>query len=348
VANTIGTANNIFIEDNVFNGTGYINDANSNSRVVVRFNQVTGAFKTDSHGVWSNTPARAARHSEIYNNSWAGGGNFASIDVRGGGGRIFNNTSNANVGANTTAFIITEYGVFNNNGAFTNYQTPYDWPIRDQIGRGKYAVAGDWTTATSEPMYIWGNRKGGQFWPWTNSNIPAASQARFKEQMGDPNASFSWSTVIQPDRDYFVDGPSSFDGSTGIGIGTMAQMRSITGKKVGVGFWVTDEGDWNLANGSSKDGQLYTWSGSGWMLTYVPYTYPHPMRSSEGPWTAAISGADTGTGSVVTVPSNIGGSGGSSASSGKGGGGGGAPSIWFIATLAALAAMRCKAGRKVA
>ena len=346
VPDTMGTANNIFIEDNVFNGVGYINDANSNSRVVVRFNQINGALKTDSHGVWSNTPARGARHSEIYHNSWTGGGSFASIELRGGGGRVFNNTSNASVGANTTHLIITEYGVFNNNGVFTNYQTAYDWPIRDQIGRGKYAVAGDWTTATSEPMYIWGNRKGGQFWPWTNSAIPGASQTRFKEQMGDSGATFGWMSIIQPDRDYFVDVPS-FDGSSGIGTGTKAQMRAITGRKVGVGFWVTDEGDWNLANGSAKDGQLYTWSGSAWVLAYTPYPYPHPMRSSEAPWTAASSAAAPSPGSTVSaVPPAAS----SSANSGgkKGGGGGGAPSAWFVLALGVLAATRCCVGRKAA
>ena len=296
VAQTMGTANNIFIENNVFNGVGYINDANSNSRVVVRFNKVNGAFKTDSHGVWSNSPGRGVRHSEIYNNTWAAGGNFASIEVRGGTGRIFNNTSSASVGAGTTNFVITEYGVFNNNGAFSNYQTPYDWPIRDQIGRGRYAVAGNWTTATSEPMYIWDNRKGGQPWPWTNVAIPAAAQTRFKQQMGNPYATFGWTSVIQPDRDYFVD-VTSFNGSSGVGRGTKAQMLAIKGRKVGVGFWVTDEADWNRTNGTVKDGQLYTWSGSAWVLKYTPYTYPHPMRTGE----REVTSAPTWSGSPPTV-----------------------------------------------
>jgi hypothetical protein len=348
VPDTMGTANNIFIEDNVFNGQGYVNSANSNSRVVVRFNKITGALKTDSHGVWSNTPQRGTRHSEVYNNSWAALGNFASIELRGGGGRVFNNTSNAIVGAATTNFVITEYGVFNNNGAFApNYQTAYDWPIRDQIGRGRYAVPGDWTTATSEPMYIWGNRKGGQAWPWSNTAIPAAAQARFKVQMGDPLATFEWASVIQADRDYFADVPS-FDGSSGIGIGTKAQMRAITGRKLGVGFWVTDEGDWNQANGGVKDGQLYIWSGAAWVLKYIPYTYPHPMRSGEVFELPPTGNPDAGTanGSNVSTVSSSGSS--SSGAKSSGGGGGGAPSMWFIAMLGGLATLRCWARRKSA
>jgi hypothetical protein len=348
VADTMGTANNIFIEDNVFTGQGYLNSANSNSRVVVRFNKVTGSLKTDSHGVWSNSPQRGARHAEVYHNSWAPLGNFSAIEIRGGGGRVFNNSSSASVGAATTNFVITEYGVFNSGGVFSNYQTPYDWPIRDQIGRGKYAVAGDWTTATSEPMYVWGNRKGGQFWPWSNKAIPEAAQARFKAQMGDSSAKFEWASVIQPDRDYFVDGTSSFNGSSGVGTGTKDQMRAFTGGKVGVGFWVTDEGDWNHANGSMKDGQLYVWSGSAWMLKYTPYTYPHPMRSGGDPGSAPAPSGTADNSFDSAVRPNTGQSTASGSSGGGGGGGGGAPSAWFIAALGALAAVRRWNGRTVA
>jgi hypothetical protein len=287
-ANTMGTADNIFIEDCRWEGAGYVCDANANARMVIRRNTINGSIKIDGHGVWSNSPQRGVRHMEIYNNTFADAGASAAIELRGGGGRVFNNTSTAAVGANATAIFFTEYGVFNNNGAFTNYQTPSNYPIRDQIGRGRYAVAGDPSTATSEPMYLWGNRKGGSDWPWSYKQIPSAAITRYVQQTGQSGATFGWEDVIRADRDYFKES-AAFNGSTGVGTGTKAQMLTIKPTKIGVGFWVTDEGDWNVANGSTKDGQLYAWNGTAWTLIYTPYTYPHPLRRPFSPAPARLS-----------------------------------------------------------
>ena len=71
---------------------------------------------------------------------------------------------------------------------------------------------------------------------------------------------------------------SSFDSSTGVGLGTGAQMRALTPSLAGVGFWVTDEGDWNTTT-AAKDGTLYVWDGTTWKLEYVPQRYPHPGRN---------------------------------------------------------------------
>jgi hypothetical protein len=230
---------------------------------------------------------------EVYNNVWHINGppNYPAIELRGGGGRVFNNSSDLATASNGTWFFLTEYGVFNNNAAFTNYQTPADYPIRDQIGRGRYATPGDFTTATSEPMYLWGNLKGGNPWPWTYKSIPQAAIDRYRAQIGNPTATFTWEDIIKADRDYFQE-VSSFDGSTGVGVGTKAQMLAITPTKTGVGFWVTDEGDWNFylhKTAPNTSGQLYTWNGTAWVLTYVPYTYPHPSRAPKGPSPATLT-----------------------------------------------------------
>lgn len=286
-ANTMGGADNIFIEDCQWGGQGYVCDANANTRMVIRKNTITGGIKVDGHGVWSNqAPQRGVRHMEVYDNTWTAGGNFAAMELRGGGGRVFNNTSTAAAGATSPWLIVTEYGVFNNNGAFTNYQTPANYPIRDQIGRGRYAVAGDPSSATSEPMYFWGNRRGGTDWAWTAQAIPATSILRYAQQLGISTATFTWSDIIKADRDYFKE-VGSFNGSTGVGVGTKSQMLAIKGTKVGVGFWVKDEGDWNISN-NTKDGQLYTWNGTAWALSYTPYTYPHPLRRPASPKPASL------------------------------------------------------------
>jgi hypothetical protein len=42
---SIGGADNVFIEDNTFNGVGYVCDINSNGRAVVRYNKITGQVR---------------------------------------------------------------------------------------------------------------------------------------------------------------------------------------------------------------------------------------------------------------------------------------------------------------
>ena len=91
---------------------------------------------------------------------------------------------------------------------------------------------------------------------------------------------YSVSDLIKADRDYFSQDvlTNAFDGSSGVGIGTFAQMNAITPTQTGVGYWVTDQGNWD-ANLPGASGQLYVWNGSAWAVKYVPYAYPHPLRT---------------------------------------------------------------------
>jgi hypothetical protein len=86
--------------------------------------------------------------------------------------------------------------------------------------------------------------------------------------------------MIAQDRDFFRQ-VTPFDGSSGMGVGTRAQRDATKPTRAGVGFWVTDEGDWNAKN-PGPDGRLYVWSGRTWTLKYTPYTYPHPLRAKDG------------------------------------------------------------------
>jgi hypothetical protein len=103
---TMGGENNIFIEDNIFSDTGYVCDANSNARMVVRFNSITGTNKIDGHGLASNSPARGVRNMEVYGNTFTSNDTAVTrIEMRGGTCMVFNNT--ADVGG---WFFMTEYG----------------------------------------------------------------------------------------------------------------------------------------------------------------------------------------------------------------------------------------------
>ena len=249
---SMGTADNLFIEDCVFSGEGYVCDCNSNARCVVRFNTITSAMKIDGHGKASNDPPRGVRQMEVYYNNWTDSGQYhTDIELRGGTGRVFFNSA----AIDGQWLILHEYAA---TAAWPNFgntiQTVY--PIDDQIGVGIDPKSGG-----SEPMLLWGNRAGKDPWPISLGYGDAAVL----------------STFIRADRDYFAEA-APFDGTTGIGIGTRAQMNALTPTHDGVGFWVTDESDWN-ATTSGKDGALYVWVGGAWKQTYVPYAYPHPRRS---------------------------------------------------------------------
>lgn len=118
--------------------------------------------------------------------------------------------------------------------------------------------------------------------------IPASATAvsfgpltKYRWQTGNPSATFIQEDIIKQDRDIFL-AVASFTGASGVGRGTKAQMLAITPTKVGVGFWVTDEGSWNTTLPANTSGRLYTWSGSAWVLKYEPLTYPHPLISGGG------------------------------------------------------------------
>lgn len=289
-ASAMGSSANVFIEDCTFGGDGYVCDANANAHFVVRYCTINGTNKIDGHGLASNTPPRSVRHMEIYGNHWtapAGTGTWMAMELRGGTGMVFDNVSdNVSTTSNKFPFIeLNEFGCLNLWANFSNqYQTPINYPIADQIGVGE-----DPKAAASEPYYLWNNVRGGSDWGIFQALIPAAAITLYQTQTGNPAATFTMADVIAADRDYFkqtVGG--TFDGSSGVGRGTKAQMLAITPTKTGVAFWVTDEADWNAVN-AGPDGQLYVWNGSAWVLKYTPYTYPHPLRRPRAPTNLRLS-----------------------------------------------------------
>jgi hypothetical protein len=284
---SLGTVDAVYVEDCIFDGPGYVSDFNSNARGVVRFCTIKGNMKVDGHGVATNTPARGVRHMEVYQNRWTLALNYwTPIELRGGTGHVFDNQVTQAQGPYAW-FKIREYGALGKYPVFNSViQTPVNYPILDQIGTGQDPRVGG-----SEPMYLWNNtdRSGGD-WVLSQDNIPAEGISLYRVQTGDPNATYTINDIIRKDRDYFrqiVGAP--FNGSSGVGRGTKAQMLAIRATLKGVGFWVTDEADWDRTNGTQPDGQLYVWSGSDWILKYTPLTYPHPLRDQGAPSNVRIN-----------------------------------------------------------
>jgi hypothetical protein len=276
---TMGTAQNIFIEDCTFNGGGYVNDANSNARMVVRYNTINGAIKVDGHGVASNTPARSYRNMEVYGNTWTSTAQaWTAIEMRGGTFMVFNNQTTY-----AAWFFLTDYGYLSAWPNFgSQFQTPINYPIKDQVGVGK-----DPKVAGSEPAYLWNNRAAGAVWPRRLKGVPQGAIDLYRTQTGNPTGTFSEADMIKANRDFFAE--AGFDGEAGVSTGTKAQMLASHPPLRGMGWWASDEGEWNSTNGATPDGQLYVWDGTQWQLYYKPFTYPHPLRSGGAPSNVRIN-----------------------------------------------------------
>ena len=276
---TMGTAEAIIIEDCVFSGSGYVSDFNANSRAVVRFTTIEGQMKIDTHGVSTNSPPRSGRQTEAYRNTWTVTGvvYYTSFEIRGGTGIIFDNTATNT--APSHWFGILDYGykgIYTNYGNGSIYGTPTWYPLKDQIGVGM-----DPKVAGSEPMYLINNKKGSGDWGITWSAVAGGAITQYRTEIDDETATFAMFDVIKANTDYFKHNVGgSFDGTSGVGRGTKAQMEAITPTLAKVGFWVTDEGTWNTSGDGSGQGQLNQWNGSAWVLYYTPLQYPHPMRGA--------------------------------------------------------------------
>lgn len=115
----------------------------------------------------------------------------------------------------------------------------------------------------------------------------AVPSLQYGDQIGTSYAPFS-----RANREYFTDNSlgsphvqtsptSPFNGSSGIGFGTLANRPSsgtsnpVSGAP-GTGYFATDQGSWNTSGNGFGQGILYTWNGS-WVAYYTPYTYPHPL-----------------------------------------------------------------------
>jgi hypothetical protein len=232
-----GTADNIYVEDNVFNITDTAHDGGVGGRYCVRHNiyNFTNASAglypfCDMHG---NDPAAnpSGMGVEIYENIvniLSPGMGMTIFDHRGGKALLYNN--NVITTGSVTTKCQEEHPDSDN--------PPASSPISGQPQH-------------VSDSYYWGNRK--------NGTIPVYAYIAHTVDYG-----LLKGVVPQENREFWDENPS-FDGTTGIGIGRLAN-RPITCKK-GVGYWATDTNTLYRCTATNN-----------WEAYYTPYAYPHPLR----------------------------------------------------------------------
>jgi len=285
-ATALGSNRFVFVEDNVFNGYGVVQDSYQGSRFVIRYNTMNDVA-LQTHPTGGSNRARGTRAWEIYGNRTNTPNDKSQYNffwLSSGTGVIWGNQA-------TTGYrsFVTLHNMRRNSGTYPQAPTPSGWgycgtafdgtrsnwdgntnvlmgyPCIDQPGRGAGdLLSGDfpnvknlttgcdasqpcaWPRQALEPIYEWFN-----------------SWARVENE---PGSLFDGETdSLLPNRDYYLQ-TSSFNGTSGVGTGTLANRPATC--TAGVGFWATDTNT------------LYTCrSANTWATYYKPYTYPHPLTT---------------------------------------------------------------------
>jgi len=261
-----GTANALYIEDNVFTintpSDSYIADCQFGGvKRVWRYNTFTtnnnmgGSGFIDVHEA-DDAAMTSCFGDEIYGNklTLTNNGYASWLAARGGKSFVFYND------------VITTGAV--SGGLY--YST------------GGYCAATYGSTHQWIRYYMWNNRKN------TTTNINDASPSCGP---GECNFTCDGATNAYPaENKQIFNFKPSFNGTAGTGCGS--SLPTPTGYANRVGFWLTSQSCSSVAglvgdivNNPTRGtitGALYEVQGGAWVKIYDPYTYPHPLRTTPG------------------------------------------------------------------
>src|SRR5579859_283819 len=219
-------------------------------------------------------------------NRWVSNGSPYSLhDITvNGGAEIIANTSNSI----TVSVPDQTHGTLPNVG--DSYQILRSTACLDQPGRGAGALVTSTDIANGTNPFLVSTGNPG---PVNQAFDPWYEFADTVTATGYGGTIGSSSLSIIANRDFYAESPnqaaqtsptSPFNGTGGTGHGTLANRP--TSCTMGVGYWATDQGNWNQS-GSGAQGELFVCTATNtWTLRYTPYTYPHPL----------IAGGTTGSG----------------------------------------------------
>jgi hypothetical protein len=311
----LGTGHFMFVENSVFNSSSTgtptpANDCLSGGRFAFRFNTFNGGAALQTHPTGHAGDDRGCRAWEIYQNTFAANTassspEFNAFFLSAGTGVIWGNTANKQ----SYESFVSIHEMRSDNSTYNQTATPSGWGYCgtkvngtgsawdkngasttgdgcvDQPGRGQgdllsgtfpkkcdsttgcTTYSGSWVNDASEPIYewmdIWNTVPGypGTFWSvYDGANLSNNTDY------------YLWCNASSPT------GCTTFNGTVGTGSGTLASRPSTCTQ--GVGYWATDQGNWNQS-GTGGQGQLYVCSAANtWTLFYTPFTYPHPLVQS--------------------------------------------------------------------
>jgi hypothetical protein len=305
-ADTFGTAQAMFMENNSLSGVRLSeNDVPpygtnpGGARYVCRFNtiaQMSGTGICSAHGTAWGGRFRGQRQVESYYNSVTigSGGCNAIAGLLSGTGYYFSNTvddsvetCNEFINLDVARLIMTGTPWNKCDGTEPWDQFPWSSTTQclDQPGHGVGALLEGatpllaglscllpgqcWPNPALDPVYEAGDKVTG-----------GANPYAYIQVQGDGSA-----TRLLSNRDYYAEvstmaqtsTSSPFNGTIGTGFGTLAHRPTTC--TTGVGYWATDQGNWNAYN-SAQEGELFVCASTNtWTMKYEPYTYPHPLTA---------------------------------------------------------------------
>ena len=268
----LGNEKAVYIEHNTFTKVGQAEsnfiDGNYAGSYVVRYNSISGQY-AEVHSIQADN--RAVRKWEFYGNTLVSSSSTSTqwepYRIRAATGVVWGETFSGYTESNSICLDnVRSYTVggscdsCDGTSICDGNSDSSGWLCRDQPGAGADSYTWtDWNnppTQMREPIYVWDNSRG----------ISVINNGEVH---------------IQADRDYYnqasgiqTSPTSPFDGTSGTGWGTLANRPTTC--TIGVGYWATDQGEWNSEH-SGADGQLYKCTSTNtWTLYYQPYPYPHP------------------------------------------------------------------------
>jgi len=310
LANAEGTSNNLFFENNTCNfnnmpdnGTGCIDVWRGNG-TVARFNTMfngrivnhsychEGPYNSEIYGNTINTPGDVA--PQYRNIHWQGSGQEIAfgntVETDGSTGitvqhfRGDPSTATSEGDCNSLSS-----GTVSGSGSdASNAKDGNRSPISTNGGYPSWRQPGRDVNATLKPVYVFMNH--------------TAAGAKVDVNIGGCSGSIPSCYIpaeFAANRDYFnavsasaqTSATSPFNGTSGVGFGSLANRPTTCTNKSqaqdaghgGVGYWATDQGNWNQSGNGFGNGVLYTCTATNtWTLAYTPYTYPHPLVSGGG------------------------------------------------------------------
>jgi hypothetical protein len=168
------------------------------------------------------------------------------------------------------------------------------YPCLDNVGRGQ----GDLLAAPGNGVFpVTNTATGTTTWPHQALSPHYAFANVFNTiQNITPHYWQNFDSVTVENRDYYLQLPNinesaTFNGTAGIGQGPLASKPSACTPSVG--WWATDQGNWNSSGNGIGNGVLYVCTATNtWTPYYTPFTYPHPLISGTQSSGAPVAPSD--------------------------------------------------------